>query len=491
MEPNEGTATVADPTREKEVAGPPASSPGKGRRGNEVMRVGTVREDRSYNKHANPVTGSTVFDRRYWGLEGDRPQLMIKFRTYTPQGYQAIGAHGLSLPWQFVEVNDIFGEYYQRAVYEAEYVHGYRHTPRAADIDMFIVAQLYVESIVNVRTALDVFGMLEFNDAFRTLRANFVTSSKLRRLITLHEQLETIPMPNFWRNHAVSMSGIFRETPDSAPLVTFLEPAHETLGGLTFVSLVETATAGRPNADVGSRLWDRIIANAGLAVKLLRAQSGSATWDDAQRHLLDLWYMTNVPMGLPEKPRGSIRENAFMVANRLRYSALQAKYDRGAAADRLAFVPHIQTIDDKIVRPWIGSPDEYWWAGITDTYAWLNADNDRETKTGIKLGTLHAAGQEDENVDFTWWYTREDGWKRSDWFIDVGDSDGVNIVMGTPDLRRHVWLSEFLTATVQAYGESDPSVYGSGHENVMEHDLEDIADGFRMKMFDALDLTVD
>jgi hypothetical protein len=336
-------------------------------------------------------------------------------------------------------------------------------------------------------------SLFEYNDGFRTLRKNFVTASKIRRLISLHEQFESIPMPNHWRNQAVAMAGLFSEREGGTPVITFYDhPAHDAHGE-TYTSL-ETALAAETahGVDVAATLWTTIITNAETAIKVLRGAATTAAWNTDVMNWLDLWRMVNVPRGLPERPRtGMIRVNEFMVANRLKFSAIAAKHTP-TGADKMGFYPKVSTDTEAVIRPWVGTPDEWWWSGMTDMLAWYAAGDSLGTLVGHKIGTLlPISAAPTEGADSSRWYTLEDGWQSQIWSDDMDDNAKIQAVLSAPDLKSHVWST--VPASLPGatnYADLDVSSYGSGYVGKVEQDLRDVADGFYKKMVLALEFAV-
>ena len=225
------------------------------------------------------------------------------------------------------------------------------------------LAAWYVPSVANLRTLLSMVGMFELNDAFRTLRKNFVTKSKIRRLISLHEQFESIPMVNYWRNQAVNMAGVFTDQEGGTPVITLYNIVAGSATGETPTSLKNGMSfAGAAGADVADTVWEAVITNAEKALKVLQGYATTAAWNTDVRALMDLWRMVDVPMGLPKRPDAEVRTNAFMITQRLKYSALAAK-SIPTGSDKMLIWPKVSTINEMFVRPFEGEPDAFWYAG--------------------------------------------------------------------------------------------------------------------------------
>ena len=485
----------AERTREYVSGGGGGSIGGQAYEGQSPRTFGNVREDTSYISHTNPITGATIFDRRFWGSGKHDPQLIFKIRMFEPRGYRLIGTTTVKLPAEFTRVDDILDEYYERARFEAEYVRGYRHTPASitASALLPVLVGWYVPNVANVRTALSLVSMFEYNDAFRSLRKNFVTASKVRRLISLHEQFESIPMVNHWRMQAVNMAGVFTDREGGVPIITLYDTPVDTVTGETPTNFATDVDALSGTGDVAASIWTDLIANAEKAIKVLRGLATTTTFNPDTRALMDLWRMLQVPRGLPERPRAGIHVDEFMVKNRMKYSALAAKNTK-SAADALVVWPAITSEEDVIVRPWEGTPNEYWWAGMTDMYAWLQAtDLTRTTKAGYQLGQLLPNWSQDEKIDGTAWYNIEDGWKSFDFAEDFTDVEKIDNVFRAPGLRNHVWSAEIVHSggnSATMLGSSEPSAYGTDYSGKGEHDLRDIADSFYKKMVAVLEYAV-
>ena len=200
--------------------------------------------------------------------------------------------------------------------------------------------------------------------------------------------------------------------------------------------------------------------------------------------------MVDVPMGLPKRPDAEVRVNAFLVTQRLKYSALAAK-SIPTGSDKMLIWPKIETINEMFVRPFEGEPDAFWYAGICDLVVWyMDTGDDRTVKTGFQIGTITPDSSQDEHIDATTWYTIEDGWSTIPHARDLTDLEKYRAVMRAPDLRNHVWNGE-LSHEAADYGASDPSVYGSARDvKKVEVDLQDVADGFYNTMVAALDFAV-
>ena len=472
-----------------------AAGQGGGQRfeGQSSRKFTVVQEDTSYIRYTNPVTGAVLFDRRFWGSGKDYPQLILKLRAYNPKGYRTIGTPTVVLPYEYTRVGKVLDEYYARAIYQAQVKNNYRHTPASITASELLpeLAAWYVPSVANLRTLLSMVGMFELNDAFRTLRKNFVTKSKIRRLISLHEQFESIPMVNYWRNQAVNMAGVFTDQEGGTPVITLYNIVAGSATGETPTSLKDGMSfAGAAGADVADTVWEAVITNAEKALKVLQGYATTAAWNTDVRALMDLWRMVDVPMGLPKRPDAEVRTNAFMITQRLKYSALAAK-SIPTGSDKMLIWPKVSTINEMFVRPFEGEPDAFWYAGICDLVVWyMDVGDDRTVKTGYQIGTLTPDWAEDEHADGIVWYTIEDGWSTIPHARDLTDLDKYRAVMRAPDLRNHVWNSE-LSHEGADYGSSDPSAYGAARDiKKMEVDLQDVADGFYNTMVAALDFAV-
>lgn len=517
---------------------PGEDSPSTGGPGSERAPIGNRRGTlaaiaTAYTYHTNPITGATLVDRGVLEPKRRAPEMIVQMMNYNFKGYARRSDSGTLAPaYAFTRLGDLVGVEWQKREVAAAIEANSIVSKQAGDgigvtTDNFLenYVTTYVRVAVNLRNFLSLLRMGQSSDALTSLvvGGSLGAGGRFTRATNLLDRFQRVMIPDFWRQRAVALAGVFGAGAADPYYVMFIVNSAQisTLGlkdeRAKMVDMnVNFAKDGAPLS-----LWaDALLKDAETSIQQLDgliAVTDVSAWKEDVERVHDIWRLNNRGVtGVPEP-----LETAMM--DESRYASLVSHRPWMWAEEKA--LPNLDEIilvpNETVPRAFLGSLDTNWVGGFGVHAGYMGSDpNVDVTKTIGVLGELDpftspwlASPPKDGIVAISaeapgnirpepvyMWYARSRGWVPG--MRGMDDAMLTNTAFATkggisktailpyedPLFTRNVYLYLAAESKALAAGEKVEG-YPTGRspgDSFVEHSEEDIADSWLRRYADAM-----